>query len=203
MNYIELCFERPEAEMKKLEGRVLDDSLVSTVVEDEDTTVVTPGGDVHAVFLKGAIPQGTYETAYPFLLKAVSSSVIGGFRGTTDYRNFRISVFDRMSDPAVHFEGIEDETERVVKELMALPAYQDLARSDGDCGAAMLAERSVAVPFVSAFVGALAVTQAIRIASGEGHHSSSTGNIGDLRSVRATVGRPAERVNLASISVHS
>jgi Oxygenase domain of the 2OGFeDO superfamily len=82
MNYIRLCFERPDAEINKLEGRVLDDSFVSTVVEDADTTVVTPSGDVHAVFLKRAIPQGTYEAAYPFLLKAASSSVIGGFRGT-------------------------------------------------------------------------------------------------------------------------
>jgi hypothetical protein len=82
MKYIQLCFERPEAEMKKLESRALDNSYVSTVIGDEDTTVMTPSGDVHAVFLKGAIPRGTYEMAYPFLLKAASSSVIGGFRGT-------------------------------------------------------------------------------------------------------------------------
>ncbi len=51
-------------------------------MENEDTTVFTPSGDVQAVFLKGAIPQGTYEMAYPFLLKAAASPVIGGFRGT-------------------------------------------------------------------------------------------------------------------------
>lgn len=123
----------------------------------------------------------------------------------TDYQKFRINVFDRMSDPAIHFAGSEDETERVVKELLELPAYQELALRDGDggCGAAMLAERSVAVPFVSAFVGALAVTQVIRISCGESHHTSSTGNVGDMRSVRATVGHRPERVNLASISVGS
>ena len=122
-----------------------------------------------------------------------------------DYQKFRINVFDRMSDPAVHFAGIEDETERVVKELMELPAYQELALRDGDggCGAAMLAERSVAVPFVSAFVGALAVTQAIRISCGEGHHTSTTGNVGDMRSIRATVGQRPERINLASTSIGS
>ena len=94
-----------------------------------------------------------------------------------DYQKFRINVFDRMSDPAVHFAGIEDETGGVVKELMEVPAYQELALRDGDggCGAAMLAERSVAVPFVSAFVGALALTQAIRISCGEGHHSPYNG----------------------------
>lgn len=82
MKYIRLCFERPEAELKNLQGTVLDNSYVSTLVGDEDTTVTTPSGDVHAVFLKGAIPQGTCELAHPFLLKSASSSVIGGFRGT-------------------------------------------------------------------------------------------------------------------------
>ncbi len=58
----------------------------------------------------------------------------------------------------------------------------------------MLAETSVAVPFVSAVVAALAVTQAIRIASGYAHHSAITGDIGDLRSIRASLGPKATRV---------
>ena len=67
---------------RPLSAKVLDQTYVQTVVENEDTTVFTPSGDVQAVFLKGAIPQGTYEMAYPFLLKAAASPVIGGFRGT-------------------------------------------------------------------------------------------------------------------------
>ncbi len=82
MKHIQLKFERPDAEVSELERQVMDGTYVQTVVENEDTTIITPGGDVHAVFLKGAIPRGTYEMAYPFLLKAASSSVIGGFRGT-------------------------------------------------------------------------------------------------------------------------
>lgn len=82
MKHIHLNFERSDAEVNKLERQVLDQTYVTTVVENEDTTVLTPSGDVHAVFLKRAIPQGTYEMAHPFLLKAASSSVIGGFRGT-------------------------------------------------------------------------------------------------------------------------
>lgn len=82
MKHIHLKFERPDAEVNELERQMIDKAYVKTVVEGEDTTVHTPNGDVHAVFLKGAIPQGTYEMAYPFLLKAASSSVIGGFRGT-------------------------------------------------------------------------------------------------------------------------
>lgn len=81
MKYINLQVERPDVEVNKLERQVVDKTYVNTVVAAEDTTVITPTGQIHAVFLKGAIPQGTYEMAYPFLLKAASSSVIGGFRG--------------------------------------------------------------------------------------------------------------------------
>ena len=90
----------------------------------------------------------------------------------SDYQRFRINVFDSASNPTDHFRGVEDRTAQAVEELMQLPSYQELsrARADNGCGAAMLAERSVAVPFVSALAGALAVTQAIRIASGEAHH---------------------------------
>lgn len=63
MKHIHLNFERPDAEVNKLERQVLDQTYVTTVVENEDTTVLTPSGDVHAVFLKEAIPQGTYEMA--------------------------------------------------------------------------------------------------------------------------------------------
>jgi hypothetical protein len=74
---------------------------------------------------------------------------------------------------------------------MQLPAYREFAMShaDGDCGAAMLAETSVAVPFVSAVAGALAVTQAIRVASGLAHYVGIAGDLGDLRSIRASLGR--------------
>src|SRR5271167_4728456 len=82
MRTTHLQFARPDAEVNRLERQVLDQTYVQTVVKNEDTTVYTPNGDIHAVFLKGAIPQGTYEMAHPFLLKAASSPVIGGFRGT-------------------------------------------------------------------------------------------------------------------------
>lgn len=118
-----------------------------------------------------------------------------------DYRKFRINVFDSAGNPADHFHGVEDPTAQVAQDLMQLPAYQDLARARGDsgCGAAMLAQRSVAVPFVSAIVGALAVTQAIRIASGEAHHVGITGDVGDLRTARAALGQPPKRLTVASV----
>jgi hypothetical protein len=82
-----------------------------------------------------------------------------------------------------------------------LPAYQDLAhvRDDGGCGAAMLAGSSVAVPFVSAVAGAFAVTQAIRIASAQAHHVSIAGDVCDVRSVRAVLGRTPDRFSLPNM----
>jgi hypothetical protein len=124
--------------------------------------------------------------------------IIDAGLGTTaaDYRKVRLNVFDATEDPAAHFHGVEDPTAQVGEELMKLPAYQELAHTlaDGGCGAAMLAETSVAVPFVSAVAGALAVTQAIRIASGQAHHAVIAGDVGDLRSIRATQGRKPDRI---------
>lgn len=111
-----------------------------------------------------------------------------------EYRNVRINVFDSTLNPAQYFEGIEDDTDRRVAELMKLSAYREIARDeDGRCGAAMLAEQRVAVPFVSAVAGALTITQAIRVASGKAHHSTLTADVGDLRTVRATTGQAPTR----------
>ena len=123
----------------------------------------------------------------------------------SEYRKFRINVFDAGANPGEHYRGVEDRTPEVSKELLRLPAYRELAasRGDGDCGAAMLAERSVAVPFVSAFVGALAITQAIRIASSEAHHLTITGDAGDLRSIRAALGQATQRLTIGSVPAGS
>ncbi len=93
------------------------------------------------------------------------------------YRKFRLNVFDSNTRPSNHFADVEDKTVQVMQDLLQLPAYTQLAesRGDGGCGAATLAGTSVAVPFVSAFVGALSVAQAIRIASGEAHYIGITG----------------------------
>lgn len=118
-----------------------------------------------------------------------------------DYRKFRINVFDSTNNPAAHFHGVEDQTAQVAQELMQLPSYQELVRrrGDGGCGAALLAETSVAVPFVSAFAGALAVTQAIRVASGQAHHRGITGDLGDLRTTRAALGEIPKRITVPNM----
>jgi hypothetical protein len=120
------------------------------------------------------------------------------------YRRFRVNVFDSAGNPADHFQGVEDQAE-VAQKLLQLPAYQDVAQNHADsgCGAAMLADIAVAVPFVSAFVGALSITQAIRIASGEAHHVGLTGDTGDLKTVRAVPGQRRQRVTVGNVPATS
>jgi hypothetical protein len=115
---------------------------------------------------------------------------------SSEYRKFRINVFGAADNPIDHFRGVEDPVSKVAQELLKLPAYRELSATgdDGRCGAATLAETSVAVPFVSAFVGALAISQAMRIASGEAHHLVLTGDTGDLRTVRGSLGEPPQRL---------
>jgi hypothetical protein len=117
------------------------------------------------------------------------------------YQSVRVNTFDRNCDPAVHFKGVEDNLDEAAKKILELPAYDELTRSlnDGGCGAATLAGSAVAVPFVSAFAGAIAVTQAIRIASREPPYNSITATTGDLRTLRSALGRQPERLGFATV----
>ncbi|MFZ1988790.1 MAG: hypothetical protein WAW96_03365 [Alphaproteobacteria bacterium] len=108
----------------------------------------------------------------------------------SSYQDIRMNVFDRQHDPAQHFDGVEDQTEQIAKSLRELHAYKELTRAldDGGCGAALLSEKGVAVPFVSAFAGALAVTQAIRIASNEAPYRGLRVTSGDLKTLKLVAG---------------
>ncbi len=120
-----------------------------------------------------------------------------------NFQKIRINVFDTADskmNPCQHFEDDEDATATTTTRLMELPAYQEIVRNneEGRCGAAILAGSSVAVPFVSAFAGALAITQAVRVASGEAHHSTVTGDVSNCI-VRATVGQRPTRPAIPSV----
>lgn len=119
----------------------------------------------------------------------------------SEYRKFRINVFDKDLNPTTHFAGIDDNTKAIADELLKLNAYRELTgiRNDGGCGAATLAETSVAVPFVSAIVGAMTVTQAIRIASHQYPYRTITGDTGDLNTIRATPANKSERLIVNNI----
>ena len=115
-----------------------------------------------------------------------------------DYCKLRVNVFDAARSPAAHFREVEDRTEQVAERLRQLPAYRalDQERQDGGCGAAMLAQTSIAVPFVSAVAGALVITQAIRIASGHAHHATITADLRDLATIRTALRQSPERINI-------
>jgi hypothetical protein len=113
----------------------------------------------------------------------------------TDFRRFRLNVFDRTLNPKLHFAGVDDEFAQTTNDIKQLSNFKHLV-SDGqvdECGMAQLAGIPVAVPFVSAFAGALALTQVIRLASGVAPYRGLTGDIGDLRSLRGTLGVAVDR----------
>ncbi|MGA3334178.1 MAG: plasmid partitioning protein RepB C-terminal domain-containing protein [Terracidiphilus sp.] len=62
----------------------------------------------------------------------------------TDYRNFRLNVFDSNANPSDHFADVEDGTAQVIHDLMQLPAYKQLVESSGDGGCGAAPQRLVA-----------------------------------------------------------
>jgi hypothetical protein len=114
----------------------------------------------------------------------------------TDFRTFRLNVFDKTLDPKLHFAGVEDEATRTTSAIKQLPTFKRLLTEGkvDECGMAQLAGIPVAAPFVSAFAGALAVTQAVRLASGVAPYRALTGDVGDLRSLRGALGTAVERL---------
>ncbi len=116
--------------------------------------------------------------------------VIDAGLGSTheSYQRVRINTFDAALDPETHFAGLSDQGSNQVRRLLALPAYQALAEdaTDHGCGAALLAEAAVAVPFVSAIAGAFALAQAVRVSSGYAPYRAIIGDVGQLGTFRAT-----------------
>jgi hypothetical protein len=103
-----------------------------------------------------------------------------------DFERFRLNIFDPVYAAQAHFKGVEPIPR--TEQNLRLPAYQDGLgdAQQGACGMAELAGASVAAPYVSAVVAALAISQAIRIASGAEHFRSIVGNVGNLGSIRTS-----------------
>jgi hypothetical protein len=107
-----------------------------------------------------------------------------------DYRKIRLNVFDRQYGPAAHFSTVKDDVTRRHEDNIRLAAYQDEIARDpkAACGLAEIAGASAAVPFVSAFAGALAIAQTIRLASDQSPLRSMVGSVENLRGMRVVVG---------------
>lgn len=89
---------------------------------------------------------------FPFMLD------IGVGHGPGDFENLQLRVLSKGAESS-WAEAAEDSK---VSALLQSQAYRELAKSD-PCGAYSVAQSSVAVPYVGAASGALAVAQALRI----------------------------------------
>ena len=83
--------------------------------------------------------------------------------GPVDFAGVQIRVVPRVQST----EGLWETPPAIdrVSKLLATKAYELLETSVGECGTFTMAEASVAVPFVGAATGALALSQLIRLAS--------------------------------------
>lgn len=83
--------------------------------------------------------------------------------GPVDFEMLQIRVLEKGADPARFWSSHERPSD--IEGLLMRPAYRSHAAGPDGCGTRTLASASVAVPFVGAAVGALTITQAIRLAS--------------------------------------
>jgi hypothetical protein len=83
--------------------------------------------------------------------------------GPVDFEGLQIRVLKKGTDARAFWSS--PETPKDVDALLQQKAYRAHAAEFENCGTLTLANASVAVPFVGAAVGALTITQAIRLAS--------------------------------------
>jgi hypothetical protein len=104
-----------------------------------------------------------------------------------NFRDFRITVFDKSDDPKAHFHGVKDRDRENLELVLGLPSYKKLLEQseDGKCGALILAGQPIVLPFISALTAALSVAQAIRLESGYKPCKALVGRMDDMRSIRA------------------
>ncbi len=120
------------------------------------------------------------------------------------YRTFRLNTFDSQFTASKHFEKLQDADDRDLASNLQLPEYQNLLGSDklDRCGVIQLAGIPVAIPFVSAVIGAITVAQLIRLASGQPTCRTLAGTIGDLRSLRHQLGDAPRRIDIPTAAAH-
>jgi hypothetical protein len=125
-----------------------------------------------------------------------------------DFHQLRVNVFGKDRSPADHFTETEEEIKQRAKRagdreatLRSLDVYQEHERTNpnGACGTAELLGISVAVPFVGVFAGALAVSQAVRIASNLAPHATICGSLADVNEIKAVLGPTPGRAMTGSV----
>lgn len=89
---------------------------------------------------------------------------VGLGRTASDFDRYRVNVFDQERRIDAHFAGMTDNMPK--ESAPDVPAYEQLQSEIGRCGAAEIGNASVAVPYVSAVAGAVAVARVLAITSG-------------------------------------
>lgn len=84
--------------------------------------------------------------------------------GPVDFESFQLRILRKGTDP--ERQWTKPEKPKDVDAMLNREVYRDYIARYDVCGAFELAEGSVAVPFVGAFVGALGIAQGIRLSSG-------------------------------------
>ncbi len=90
---------------------------------------------------------------------------VGLGRTASDFDRYRVNVFDQERRIDAHFAGVADAAPK--ERPPDKPAYEQLQSEIGRCGAAEIGNASVAVPYVSAVAGAVAVARVLAITSGQ------------------------------------
>jgi hypothetical protein len=119
------------------------------LLDDDPSVVITSLDEPDARILIA-------NTGFDFLIDA------GIGHGPVDFEALQIRVLEKGVDPTMFWSS--PESPKNVDKLMDHDAYRAHEESDR-CGALIIANASIAVPFVGAAVGALTIAQAIRLAS--------------------------------------
>jgi hypothetical protein len=97
------------------------------------------------------------KTGFEYMIDA------GIGHGPVDFEALQIRILKRGIDPSAFWSS--PGPQKALELVMAQKAYRAEAAASDHCGAITLANASVSVPFVGAAVGALTISQAIRLAS--------------------------------------
>ena len=84
-------------------------------------------------------------------------------RAASDFDRYRVTVFDRARSIDKHFAGLE--ATPVGQDCSTGDAYRRLEAEIGPCGIAEIGGASVAAPYVSALVAAVAISRVVAVTS--------------------------------------
>lgn len=139
--------ERPGWRTRLLERRHYGDIPLLS----HDPSIVVTGLDEPAARMQIAM------TGFEYLVDA------GIGHGPVDFEALQIRILRKGVDPSMFWSSLR--TAKNVDALVEQDAYRVHAAAWGRCGTLALAHASVSIPFVGAAVGALTLSQVIRLAS--------------------------------------